>query len=105
MTNVPSAPALLLDRAVRAAPEGGVSVADTGHQDNVKHPIPGESALWRISRAIHQMPPFVAGFSLGTTRTRGQHTSVAALLLYLGNPICILEWSRSGEVRGVCTAG
>lgn len=51
------------------------------------------------------MPPFVVGFSLGTTRTRGQHTSVAALLLYLGNPICILEWSRSGEVRGVCTAG
>ncbi|MFJ2435286.1 hypothetical protein ACIOWM_18975 [Streptomyces anulatus] len=34
-------------------------------------------------------------FSLGTTRTSGQHTSIAALLLYLGNPICILEWSRS----------
>lgn len=51
------------------------------------------------------MPPFVVEFSLATPRTRGQHTSIAALLLYLDNPICILEWSRSGEVRGVCTTG
>lgn len=69
MKNVPSAPALLLDRVVRAAPEAGVSVADAGHQDNVEHPIPGESALWRISRA-YQMPPFVVEFGIGTTRTR-----------------------------------